>query len=179
MFGPLFSQSSPPETNGANPKGSRAGRCRSWSAGVTLIELMIVVAIIATLAAIAVPSYIKSRYKAKIAVAISEIKLIEKEILNFHAEFNQLPDTLGQVGMDWVTDPWGRQYQYLRLEGNNTPGINGKRRRDKNANPVNSDFDLYSKGRDGTTTAQFNGKKARDDIVRANNGRFCDLAEKH
>jgi hypothetical protein len=34
-------------------------------------------------------------------------------------------------------------------------------------------------GRDGLTVAQFTGKKARDDIVRANNGSFYDLAEKH
>jgi general secretion pathway protein G len=44
---------------------------------------------------------------------------------------------------------------------------------------VNSDFDLYSLGRDGVTTAQFTGNEAHDDIVRANNGRYYGLAEKH
>ena len=67
----------------------------------------------------------------------------------------------------------------MRIEGGTAPGLNGKRRRDKNANPVNSDFDLYSMGRDGLTVPQFAGKKARDDIVRANNGDFYGLAEKH
>ena len=132
-----------------------------------------------TMAAIAIPSYISSRNKAKIAVAISEIKLIEKEIINYLSEKGELPDSLSDIGMDQITDPWGRPYQYLRIDGGKTKGINGKRRRDKNANPVNSDFDLYSRGRDGRTVAQFTGKKARDDIVRANNGSFCDLAEKH
>ena len=147
--------------------------------GFTVIELLIVLAIVATLAAIAIPGYIGSRNKAKIAMAISEIKLIEKAILEFCAETGNLPDSLNDIGMDQFTDPWHRPYQYLRIDGGTTPGLNGIRRRDKNANPVNSDFDLYSLGRDGETKAQFSGKKARDDIVRANNGRFYGLAEKH
>ena len=152
---------------------------RAWLEGFTLVELMIVVAIVGTLAAIAIPSYISSRNKAKIAVAISEIRMIEKEILNYMSDNNELPDSLSDIGMDQIIDPWGRPYQYLRIDGGTTPGLNGKRRRDKNANPVNSDFDLYSMGQDGQTTAQFTAKKARDDIVRANDGKFCDLAEKH
>ena len=152
---------------------------RSWFKGFTLVELMIVIAIIGTLAAIAIPSYISSRYKAKIAVAISEIKMIEKSISNHMVDNDELPDGLSDIGLDQMIDPWGRPYRYLRIDGGTTPGLNGKRRRDKNANPVNSDFDLYSMGRDGRTVAQFTGKKARDDIVRANNGRFFGLAEKH
>ncbi len=152
---------------------------RSWFEGFTLMELMIVVAIISTLAAIAIPSYLNSRYKAKIAVAISEIKMIEKAVLDYMAENGGLPDSLSDIGMDQITDPWGRPYQYLRIDGGTTPGLNGKRRRDKNANPVNSDFDLYSMGRDGLSVAQFTGKEARDDIVRANNGNYYYLAEKH
>ena len=151
----------------------------SRSDGLTLIELMIVVGIICTLAAIAIPSYISSRYKAKIAVAISEIKIIEKAVSGYQVEHDQLPDLLSDVDMDQLADPWGNPYRYLRIEGSTTPGLNGKRRRDKNANPVNSDFDLYGMGRDGLTVPQFAGKKARDDIVRANNGFFYGLADKH
>lgn len=163
----------------AKSTGSSGHPRRSWFEGFTLMELMIAVAIISTLAAIAIPSYFSSRYKAKIAVAISEIKMIEKAILNYMSENGELPDNLSDIGKDQITDPWGRPYQYLRIDGSTTPGLNGKRRRDKNANPVNSDFDLYSMGRDGLTVAQFTGKKARDDIVRANNGNYCDIAEKH
>ena len=140
---------------------------------------MIVVGIISALAAIAIPSYFSSRNKAKIAVAISEIKIIEKAVLNYQAEHDELPDLLSAIDMDQIVDPWGNPYRYLRIDGGTTPGLNGKRRRDKNANPVNSDFDLYSMGRDGLTVPQFAGKKARDDIVRANNGEFYGLAEKH
>ena len=131
------------------------------------------------LAAIAVPNFIGYRYKAKIAVAITEIKIIEKVITHHEIDEGNLPDSLNDVGMDHLVDPWGNPYRYLRIDGGTTPGLNGKRRRDKSANPVNSDYDIYSMGRDGKTTAQFTAKKARDDIVRANDGGYYGLAEEH
>jgi prepilin-type N-terminal cleavage/methylation domain-containing protein len=47
---------------------------RRWFEGFTLVELMIVVAIIATLSAIAIPNYISYRYKAQIAAAMTSSK---------------------------------------------------------------------------------------------------------
>jgi general secretion pathway protein G len=55
----------------------------------------------------------------------------------------------------------------------------GQLRRDKNLVPVNTDFDLYSLGKDGRTVTAFTGKSALDDIVRANNGRYVGLAENY
>jgi general secretion pathway protein G len=168
--------------------------------GFTLIEIIIAVAILGVLVAIAIPNFISYRYRAQVAAAISEIKLIEKAIALHVADDNDLPDSLSDIGKDQIIDPWGNSYQYLRLdysseEGSKTEskgkgkgkdkdddpvkGINGKRRRDKNANPVNSDYDLYSMGRDGQTTPQFTAKKARDDVVRANDGAYYGLAENH
>jgi general secretion pathway protein G len=178
MFGSLLIQLFYPGLSKVKRAPSSDHQSRTWFKGFTLIELMIVVAIISTLASIGIPGYIGSRNKAKIAVAISEIKMIEKAVLNYRVENDELPDRLSDIGMDQIADPWGRPYRYLRIDGGTTPGLKGKRRRDKNANPVNSDFDLYSMGRDGLTVAQFTGKKARDDIVHANNGSFYDLAEK-
>ena len=149
------------------------------SQGFTLLEIFIVLAIIGVLAAIAIPNYITYRNKGQIVHAISEIKSIEKAITAYRLRENELPDSLADISMDLIRDPWGRSYQYLRLDGGKTPGINGLRRRDKNANPVNSDYDLYSMGQDGKTTAQFMAKHARDDIVRANDGRYIGLAEDH
>ena len=91
---------------------------------------------------------------------------------------SELVGYFGSIGF-LIRDPWGRPYRYLRIDGGTTPGIRGKRRRDKNANPVNSDYDLYSMGRDGKTAAQFMAKKARDDIVRANDGSYHGLAGEH
>ncbi|MDO8969345.1 MAG: prepilin-type N-terminal cleavage/methylation domain-containing protein [Saprospiraceae bacterium] len=147
--------------------------------GYTLIEVCICIAIIGILSAIAVPNFIEYRNRARIVVCITEIKMIEMAISDYLAENGELPDSLADVGLSASIDPWGKPYQYLRLDGGKTPGINGKRRRDKNANPVNSDYDLYSMGRDGKTAAQFTAKNARDDIVRANDGAYYGLAENH
>ena len=107
------------------------------------------------------------------------INSIEKAIAVYLIRENELPDSLADISMDLIRDPWGRPYRYLRIDGGTTSGIKGKRRRDKNANPVNSDYDLYSMGQDGKTTPQFTAKDARDDIVRANDGRYIGLAEDH
>jgi general secretion pathway protein G len=149
------------------------------SHGFTLIEIVIAIAIIGILAAIAAPNYIKYRYKGEIAHAISEINTIEKAIANYKIKEGQLPNSLSDTNMGYMIDPWGRPYKYLRIDGGTTPGLNGIRRRDKNANPVNSDYDLYSMGKDGITAAQFTAQEARDDIVRANDGRYLGLAENH
>jgi len=158
---------------------SGARICWRSESGYTLIELCICIAIIGILVAIAVPNYINYRYRAQIAVCISDIKLIETAISDYLEEVGELPDSLTDIKLSAMRDPWGKPYQYLRIDGGKTSGIEGKRRRDKNANPVNSDYDLYSMGRDNKTVAQFTGNNARDDIVRANDGAYCGLAENH
>ena len=62
--------------------------------------------------------------------------------------------------------------------GDNGNGGNGKGklRRDRNMNPINSDYDLYSMGKDGETSTQLNSTKGKDDIIRALNGEFVGLA---
>jgi general secretion pathway protein G len=57
-----------------------------------------------------------------------------------------------------------------------TPSDTGKARKDKNLVPINSEFDLYSAGRDGDTLPPLVAKPSRDDVVRANDGRFVGLA---
>ena len=147
--------------------------------GLTLVELVIAISMLGLLGAIAVPSYLGHRNKAKIHTVISELQTLEMEIYQYEYETGELPDELLDLGISALTDPWGRPYRYLRIDGGKTKGINGKRRRDKNANPVNSDYDLYSMGKDGKTAAQFTAKNARDDIVRANDGEYLGLAEDH
>ena len=141
--------------------------------------MIIAIAIIGILLAIAIPYFGLYRNQAQVAVAIAELKMMEKDITNYVIENNELPDSLSDIDRDQMSDPWGRPYQYLRIDGGKTPGIEGKRRRDKNANPVNSDYDLYSMGRDGKTAPQFTAKNARDDAVRANDGAYYGLAGKH
>jgi len=55
----------------------------------------------------------------------------------------------------------------------------GKVRKDHNLVPLNSDYDLYSMGKDGKSVSPLTAKASRDDIVRANNGAFVGLASEY
>lgn len=139
--------------------------CKS---GFTFIELLIVMAIIGTLATIAAPHFSSYIHNAKVAHAISEIKNLEKEAYAFAAGRGRFPKDLSEIGMEYYKDPWGNPYEYLPVEG--APA--GKLRKDHFMVAVNTDFDLYSKGPDGVSSPPFTAKDSRDDIVRANDGDF-------
>ena len=141
---------------------------------MTLIEVMIVIVIIGILSSIAIPTYFSSKEKAKMAATISEIKILEKMIQAYNIDHDSYPETLEDLGIKTPQDPWGNPYQYLKIEGGEKKGV-GKMRKDHNMVPVNSDFDLYSKGKDGKSQTPFTSKASRDDIVRANNGRYLGL----
>ncbi len=144
--------------------------------GFTLIELMIVIAIIGTLAAIAIPNYISYREQAQITRAIAEIKGIETGIYAYEVDHGNFPDTLTQAGLGNPVDPWGNTYVYYPID-NIPKGL--KARMDKSLHPVNTDFDLYSMGADGKSVAPFTAKVSQDDIVRANNGAYTGLVENY
>jgi general secretion pathway protein G len=139
--------------------------------GLTLVEVMIVVVIIGILSSIAIPNYFSSKEKARMAATISEIKILEELIIGYNIDHGSYPETLDDIGMKTLKDLWGNPYQYLKIEGSEKKGV-GKMRKDHNLVPVNSDFDLYSKGKDGKSQTPFTAKASRDDIVRANNGRY-------
>jgi general secretion pathway protein G len=139
----------------------------------SLVEVLIAIAIVATLVSIAVPAYDNHRYKQQVAAAISDINEIASAIDRFYANRAAFPDSLGDVGMQNRKDPWGNDYEYLNITD---PANNNLERKDHNLKPVNSDYDLYSKGKDGNSNKPFNSGVSQDDIVRANNGRFIGLA---
>ena len=154
--------------------------------GFALIELMIVIGIVGLLSAVGVPNYLKYKEKALIISAVSEIRIITEMIDLHEAETYKLPDSLSELRFD-NSDPWGNPYQYLNIKdaetqnkGKTEPGEKtgpkDKMRKDHFMVPVNSDYDLYSMGRDGKSVAPFTAKASRDDIVRANNGGFVGLA---
>ncbi len=138
------------------------------------MELMLAVALISLLMVIAVPGYTSYVDRARVGRAIADLGAISLDINKFSLANNgDFPDTLADANADWRIDPWGNSYEFLLIDGLN--GIGGVRK-DKNLNPINSDFDLYSKGKDGLTVSSLVPKKSHDDVIRATNGQFFGLA---
>ena len=143
--------------------------------GITVIELMVVIAIVGLLATVALPAYQDYIKRAEINQATTDIQSIAILIINYQLSNNELPADLSTIKMDSWEDPWGNPYEYV----NHDTAPPGHRRKDKNLVPINNDFDIYSSGEDGKSSPPLTAKHSRDDIVRANNGGFVGLAEKY
>ena len=153
---------------------SCAGRGRH--VGFTLVELVITLAIILTLAAIAVPNLLGAINQAKIAKAVGDIHSINIDITGYEVQNGQYPNTLADIGDGSYLDPWGNPYQYLNFA--NAKG-KGKMRKDRFLVPINTYFDLYSMGADGTSVPPLTAKASQDDIILANDGAYIGLASQY
>ena len=60
--------------------------------GFTLVELMIVVAIIGILAAIAIPQFAKYRARAQNSAALSDLRNMRTDLEGFYAEWQAYPN---------------------------------------------------------------------------------------
>ena len=146
------------------------------SKGFGLLELMVTLVIAGLLAALAIPAYGSFVERARVARAIGEIASIGLEIEKFRLVNDSMPPAdLSALPVAVPLDPWGNQYAYLNITTAG-PGV-GAFRKDGNLNPLNSDYDLYSSGKDGDSMGPLNAQASRDDIVRANNGAFIGRAE--
>jgi general secretion pathway protein G len=142
------------------------------SRGLTLIELVITLAIIATLTAIAVGIYGNVTERSKVAKAIADLRIMDGEIAAFEGENGRLPADLAEIRHGSLRDPWGNPYQFLDFS-TSSPGA---RRKDRFLVPLNSTYDLYSMGKDGASSPPLTASASRDDVVRANDGGFFGLA---
>jgi len=168
--------------------------------------MAIVFAIAAVLASLGITQYTKFIDKARVASAVAEMQAISRVLDGGRIDGGELPETLAEVAAALV-DPWGRPYEYLKLEGTLPPGHtragrsalpdvaapapggeggggNGgsggpdpSPRKDRFLVPINTDYDLYSRGADGESEKQLDRKVSRDDVIRAANGSYFGLAE--
>lgn len=122
--------------------------CRHISYGFTLLELLVVVAIIGLLAGYVGPKYFGQLGKAEIKAARAQISALEKALDHYRLDTGHYPTTeQGLAALvkkpaneskwagpylqkDVPPDPWGKAFIYK------SPGEHG-------------DFDLFSYGRDG------------------------------
>lgn len=132
-------------------------------------------AIIATLASIAVPIYMGLMERARIAKAMADIRILESEIAMFELDRTRLPVNLGEINRAVLKDPWDNPYEYLSFAAAG-PGWKGKARKDHFLVPLNSTYDLYSKGKNGKSASPLTAQASGDDVIRANHGGYIGLA---
>ena len=109
------------------------------NAGMTLIEIMIVITIIAIISALVVPNIMEGPKKARAAAAKQQIQNFDMALAQYNMEKGNYPST--NEGLDALVtegvmkkiplDPWGNPYQYA------CPGNN------------DNDYDIWSYGADG------------------------------
>jgi general secretion pathway protein G len=142
------------------------------SIGYTIIEAMMVLGIVGIGAALSYPIYSGYTEKMEIANVKKDFVLIDLKIETYFATNGEYPPDLATIGMQ-KDDPWGTPYQYLNMD---LADGDGQKRKDHNQVPINTDYDLYSKGPDGASSGPLTAQPSRDDIVRANNGEFIGEA---
>jgi general secretion pathway protein G len=148
-------------------------RFRKTHAGFTLLELALVGVVLGILVAVAIPIYRGHLERLKIGQCASDLRDIALAIERFRTTNGfRPPDSLAQLTGIPTTDPWGNPYQYLNFDA----GPAGKIRKDRNLHPLNSEFDLYSMGADGQSTAPLTATASRDDVIWARDGGFVGLA---
>ena len=170
------------------------------SRGFTIIEIMIVLAIIGLLAVISGSNYLSYIEKVRVGSAIASIRAIAVQLDDYVRSDKSLPATLSEIGMGDMVDPWSHPFAYLPFTtttpgsgdsgssagGSSGPGGSGstaegksylgEARKDYFLVPLNTDYDLYSVGKDGNSRPPLSAPDSADDVIRANDGAYIGLA---
>ena len=150
----------------------RHGRGNLSVKGFTVVELLAVVTILGALSALGVPKIQQTVDRARVAQAIGDIHSISLDL----ATQDSLPDQLSFFG-PVPLDPWGNPYLYNKFPPNKK--VPKGARRDRFLVPINTQYDLYSMGKDGKTAPALTAQSSQDDIIRANDGGFIGLGSNY
>ena len=141
-----------------------------------LAEQWIVIPACLILLTIGLPSFRSVLEQCRVIVAIGEVRQISRSIDSYRLLNGfRYPETLADVGQRGRLDPWGNPYEYHLLATRPWQPS----RIDRELDALNTDYDLFSTGRDGMTLAPVSADPSQDDILRAANGRYFDLASKY
>ncbi|MCB1994730.1 MAG: prepilin-type cleavage/methylation domain-containing protein [Burkholderiaceae bacterium] len=135
-----------------------------------------VVALVAVLASLAANAWGGYQDRIRTKQAVDDITGLSALLDQTYNDTGELPANLAAIGRGGMADPWGNAYVYLNLT---TRRGNGGARKDHSLVPLNSDYDLYSKGPDGRSSPPLTANASKDDILRANNGRFIGPASSY
>jgi general secretion pathway protein G len=141
------------------------------------VEVMIAATIVVALTAITLPKFASYRLQAQIAQAVSDVRSLDLAIQIYRRQNHTLPVSLLDLGISIKPDPWGRPYEYLKIEGDLLALTKAKK--DLFHVPINSDLDLFSRGADGATSSVVILPASQDDILRANGGGYVGLASEY
>ncbi len=141
--------------------------------GLTLVELITVISIIMTLMALSMPVLTQAVDAAKVAVSVADLRTLQTEITRHEVTKGSLPDSLDELDVVSREDSWGNPYEYLNFAKAKGKGAF---RKDRFLVPLNSSYDLYSKGKDGASKAPLSTKVSQDDVIRAHDGSYIGLA---
>ena len=144
----------------------------------SIIEFAIILILVVLVFGIVSPAIVKMAESAKADVADSDIQDISDAIDDYYKENWDYPDSLADIFSPVPVDPWGNPYVYTKIQGV-IPKPIGMLRKDKNLVPINSDYDLYSRGPDGMSAPALTAEISRDDIVRGRNGNFFGYATEY
>lgn len=139
--------------------------------GFSFVELLTVMGIIAALATMAIPTYTAYTYVVQKNRCEADLRTIDKAVTAYILDNNSLPADLSNIGAAGnQLDPWGRQYVYVVILPDASNALE-----DQFGVPLNTDYDLYSKGFDGISGQLYTDAGSGDDIARMNNGSFVGL----
>jgi general secretion pathway protein G len=148
---------------------------RNRGRGFTFLELLMTVAVVSLLAAVALPSYAGLVERQRVQQSARDLINIAAQIERYRTTHFAVPNSLSDLGFALPKDPWGRDYRFLNFKSA-APDTMGRIRKDHNLHPLNSEFDLYSVGKDGSSAAALTARPSRDDVIWARDGTFVGLA---